>query len=416
MSKWIRNLFVLILIILFLLAFSSSYFSLSIDNLAYVLAIGIDTSTENKLQVSFQFSTAATVGENGSTQKTPTYINTVVASSLSNAINLMNSYTQRQINLSHCKIIIFSEELAKRGISDEIYTLINDTQIRPSANIIVSKCDTKTYLENTKPQTENLISKYYEILANSSKTTGYIPDATLGDFFNRIVCNTCEATAILGGISTQTSTSSQSSQNPENSSMQDSQKDFAVKANESALIDKNMSENIGVAVFKGDKLVGELNALETISYLAIRNDVNRFLVSVPSPYQTDSYLDIYLTPENSVKISVDTSNGTPYLKLKAKFSGRIYSASDNSDFSDPDILKQISDSCNRYLEEVFSDFLYKTSKELKSDICGLGKYALSNFFTTQQFDNYQWLENYKHAFFDVEIDTSVKSGMVLIQT
>ena len=138
MPKLIKNIFIFILIIIFIVAFSSSYASLSMDNLAYVLAIGIDSSDENKLEVTFQFSTTSTVSENGSAEKASTVENSVTASSISNAINLMNGYMGKELNLSHCKVIIFSEEFAYQGISDEIYTLINDTQIRPSANIIVT--------------------------------------------------------------------------------------------------------------------------------------------------------------------------------------------------------------------------------------------------------------------------------------
>ena len=57
MKKLLKKIFILSLIVIFIIAFSSSYSSLSIDNLAYVLAIAIDTSTYNKLEVSFQFST-----------------------------------------------------------------------------------------------------------------------------------------------------------------------------------------------------------------------------------------------------------------------------------------------------------------------------------------------------------------------
>ena len=152
MPKLLRNLFVFLLIVIFIVAFSSSYASLSIDNLAYVLAIGIDTSDENNLEVTFEFSTTTAASESGTTEKTSPVINSVKASSLSNAINLMNSYMGKQINMSHCKVIIFSEELAYQGISDEIYTLINDTQIRPSANIMISKYSAKYYINQTKPE------------------------------------------------------------------------------------------------------------------------------------------------------------------------------------------------------------------------------------------------------------------------
>ncbi|MEI3355903.1 MAG: hypothetical protein V8R81_02270 [Clostridia bacterium] len=200
MVKVLKTLFVLVVIIIFVLAFSNSYNALSIENLAYVLAIENDTSSDNKLKVSFQFSTASPASESGSSEKASTFVNTVTASSLSNAINLVNGYLGKQINLSHCKVIIFSEKIALQGISDEIYTLINDTQIRPSANIVISKCDAKYYIEQTKPELENLISKYYEVFTSSSKYTGYMPDTTIGKFFDSLICTSCEPYAILGGV------------------------------------------------------------------------------------------------------------------------------------------------------------------------------------------------------------------------
>lgn len=406
MNKIIRNIFIFILIIIFMIAFSSSYSSLSIDNLAYVLAIAIDSSDTNKLEVSFQFSTPVSA-ESGSSEKPTPIINTVTASSLSNAINLVNGYLGKQINMSHCKVIIFSEDLAFKGISDEIYTLINDTQVRPSCNIVVSKCSAKYYLEQTKPELENLISKYYEIFASSSKYTGYMPDATIGNFFNSLICQTCEPYAILGGVN---------EKSPNNSEEVDSQKDYTIKANESSITGENLAENVGVAVFKGAQLVGELNALETIAFLNIKNDIDRFLISVPDPQNNNNYLDVYMSPTRAADIKIDTSNQTPYIKVKCELSGRIYSMSENSKYLSSEVLDSISNSCNSYLESMFSDYLYKTSKDFNSDINGMGKDALKNFFTITQYEDYNWPENYKNAFFDVEVNTSVKSGMMITET
>lgn len=407
LNKIVKNIFIFILIVLFVMAFSSSYLSLSIDNLAYVLVIGIDKGKDNNLEVSFQFSTASKASETGSTEKVPTIMDSLEAPSLSTAINLMNSYMGRELNLSHCKVIIFSEELAEEGISEEIYTLINDTQVRPSANIVVSKCNAKLYMEQTSPELENLISKYYEIFTNSSKYTGFKPNATIGDFFNAVICKTCEPVAILGGLSTE---------KPENQGNNHIQENYNVKSNQTPIEGENGSENIGIAAFKDDKLIGELCALETTTFLAITNKVDRFLISVPDPDDVNSYIDIYLYPKGSTSIDVDTSSSSPFIKVKAGFTGKIYSMSNNSQYLDPEILKNLSETCNKYLESVFSDYLYKTSKDFKSDINGFGKYALNNFFTTQDFNDYNWLNNYQNAFFEVQIDTSIKSSMLITET
>ncbi len=416
MNKLVKNIFIFVVILVFISAFSSSYSSLNIDNLTYVLAIGIDSSSDNKLEVSFHFSNPIPAESSASEKSTP-IINTVVASSLSNAINLVNGYQGRQLNLSHCKVIIFSEEIASKGISDEIYTLINDTQIRPSANIIVSKCNAKYYMNQIQPEIENLLSRYYEVFADSSKYVGHMPNATIGDFFNSLICKTCEPYAILGGINKANSktNSSEASDFGDNSN-NNSQKDYNIKANDSSVEGENKVENIGVAVFKGDKLVGELNALETMAFLSIRNKVDRFLVSVPDPLNENEYLDIYLTPKGSSSVSVDTSTNSPYVKVKCKFTAQIYSMSENSKYLSSDILETISNSCNTYLESMFLDYLYKSSKDFKSDINGFGNFAAKNFITTSGFEQYNWLETYKDSFFDVNIETSVKSGMLISET
>lgn len=408
MNKFFKKAVIFIAIVVFIIGFSRSYSSLSIDNLAYVLAIGIDTASDNALEVSFQFSTPVSVSEGGSNEKPTSVINTITASSLSNAINLINGYLGKQINMSHCKVIIFSEELATQGISDEIYTLINDSQIRPSTNIVISKCSAKYYLEQTQPELESLISKYYEIFTNSSKYTGYMPCATIGSFFNSLTCPTCQPYGILGGVQLDASSQETGETN--------SQKDYSLKANNSSITGQNGAENIGLAIFKADQLVGELDALETIAFLNIRNQIERFLISIPSPINNDEYLDIYMSPVKTTEIKVDTSTTTPYVSVKLKFDGRIHSMTENAKYLSPEILDRISSTCNSYLQSTFKDYLYKTSKEFKSDINNFGTSSLKNFFTDKEYKEYNWHENYKNAFFDVEVDTSIKSGMLLTET
>ena len=179
---------------------------------------------------------------------------------------------------------------------------------------------------------------------------------------------------------------------------------------------KRGSENLGLAVFKEDKLVGELDSLECLSYLNINNDCKNFFISIPNPESSSDYLDLYLSPANDNNIDVDISNGSPYIKIKCHYSARIYSLSTDSQYLNNDILNNISNSCNSYLESVFSDYLYKTSRNFKSDINGFGKYALPKFWTASDFTNYNWNKNYKDAVFDIDVDTNVESSILLTET
>lgn len=241
-SNIFKKILIIVLIIIFISSFSASYNSLNIDNSAFVVALGIDKSTSNKLKVTFEFLSTSPSGE--SVSETTPVLNSVECSSITNSINMMNAYLGKKVNLSHCKLIILSEELAKEGISDEIYSLINEVQVRPSANILISKCNTKYYIENSVPSLESLIPKYYDIFPNTSEYTGYTCNATIGDFFNALVCNSCSPYAILGGINTSNNDSSQAQTTD----------DSTIKSNESPITGNRLSQNIGLAVFKDDKL------------------------------------------------------------------------------------------------------------------------------------------------------------------
>lgn len=411
MKKLLKNIFIASITIVLVIAFSSSYTSFSIDNLAFVIAIGIDTGdNDQNLKVSFQIAKPSSASEGTSTQDETSIINTVETSSIYTAINLMNSYIGKELNLSHCKLVVFSEEVATKGISNQIYTLINDVQIRPSTNIIVSKTDAKYYIENSKPSLETLPTKYYEIFPNSSKYTGYTSNATIGDFFNGLTCDTCEPYAILGG------TIDSNIDNLKDYSSSDPLNAGNAKSNQTSISGKRGAENIGLAVFKGDRLVGELTAMETVCFSLIRNHVDGFLITIPDPRNDESYIDIYLFPAKDTKGNVDIINGTPYITVNCKFNGRIYSMKKDAEYLDNTVLDEISKTASKYMELQISNYLYKTSKDFKTDINGFAKYVLRKFNTLTEFERYNWLENYENSFFTVNSDICVKSGFLLTET
>ena len=109
MNKIIRNIFVTLVILVLIMGFNSSYKSLSIDNLAYVIALGIDTGENEKYKITFQFTTGTPNPETGSTEKNPSIVNSVEANSIDSGINIMDAYMAKRLNKgiknSHLKVI-----------------------------------------------------------------------------------------------------------------------------------------------------------------------------------------------------------------------------------------------------------------------------------------------------------------------
>ena len=118
MSKNLITIIVFsILLVIFINGFSASYTSRKLGNLAYVLALGIDVGEKSKLKVSAQFTKSASISPGSGTSAED--IDNIVlvsgeADSIFSALNLLNSYIGKEINLSHCSLIIFSEEFAKQ--------------------------------------------------------------------------------------------------------------------------------------------------------------------------------------------------------------------------------------------------------------------------------------------------------------
>lgn len=126
----------------------------------------------------------------GSSQSQDSTISTVECGSIDSGISLINSYISKKVNLSHCKAIIISEELAYDGISEYVYTLVNNIEIRPDCNIIISRCKAEDYLNNSKPTLESVSARYYEFILNSSEYTGYTENISLSDFYSDLLSTT----------------------------------------------------------------------------------------------------------------------------------------------------------------------------------------------------------------------------------
>lgn len=170
--------------------------------------------------------------------------------------------------------------------------------------------------------------------------------------------------------------------------------------------------NIGLAVFKENKFVGKLDATETLMHLMITNELKNCNLTIPDPENANKTLDLFSTLNQAPQIKVSILNGTPYVQVKLKIDSRISSMHQLSEVTEDQIAK-IEKSAEDYLNANMLNYLYTTSKLFHSDIPGIGKYALGKFSTIEDFNDYNWLEHYEDAFFEVETEVEIKSGFLL---
>ena len=241
-----------LLLTLSILTFSLTgcYDSRTIETLSYAVAIGIDKGDNNLLRLSLQFASPGSSSSNNgsSSQFSSTTVTTVECNTIDSGINLINSYISNQVNLSHAKVIVISESLAVEGIAEYISTFINNVEVRPDCDVIISKCSAEDFLNNSRPTLETLSARYYEQVLSSSQYTGYTDNVSLFEFYSAYKSNVCEPTAILGNINTEAN-------HTFGTSTPYVEIDGSYEAGQTPIKNQANLENMGLAVFKKDKLV-----------------------------------------------------------------------------------------------------------------------------------------------------------------
>lgn len=423
--------YVICIIIFFAVAFSGYLHEQDINDLAYVIAVGFDIGENEELKLTFQISipsenssgSGGSGGSGGSDEKgvSDTLNQTVECNSFDSGLNLANNIISKRLNLSHCKFIIFSQELASRGISNYIYTLENNVELRANCNILVSTDTAEEFINSSTPILEHSTSKYYEVITTSGRYSGYTSNATLNTVYTSIVDSFGGTSTMLGSVQKESSSSEEDSSKDSTSSSEESSSESQSSSSEnkssdgqsSSSGDSSSSSDIiigGLAVFKEDKLVGTLSKEETIPYLIVTNKLKECIISIPSPFVENKSIDLHIYDFSKTKNSVKLNGSGPHITTNADLKCTILSNDFGFNSSSKEDISKLQEAASEYLNNEIMKYYEKTSKEFKSDVSMLGKYAVYYFPTTKDWEDYNWNDKFENATFDVNINIEIESS------
>lgn len=380
---------VIIIVIFCAIIFSGYLHEQDLDDLAYVIAIGIDVGKNNDIEVTFQISIPSENGSNSSSstssssssekESSDTLNKSVECETINSGLDLVNNVVSKRVDLSHCKFVVFSQEIASRGIYEYIYTLENDLELRSNCNIIVSTCDAKEFLDSSNPVLESSTAKYYEIITTASKYTGYTSNVTLNSVFTSISDTFGEICTILGHVQEEES----------------SEPEIVLS---------------GLAVFKGDQMVGTIPVEETIPYLIVTNQLNESTISCYSPFSEDKLMDFHVSVFSNTKHKVSLNGSYPHVTTNIYLDATLLSSSDDFNASSPSDIAKVEEALSNYIKDEVNNYYKKTSKQFKSDISGLGKYVVYQFPTVKDWEEFDWVNKYEQSTFEVNVDVNLNSS------
>jgi len=381
------------------------------ETLGYVVAIGIDKSTENQdeYDITLQFANPSVIsggsseeGGNGSEESIDNI--TVTASGIYPAVNLANHIISKKFVLSHTKLIVFSNEIATAGIKPFLETIGRSPDIRPNTYFAVSKGNAKDFLGTVNPKTEVNPVRYYTMIFENDYS-GFIPQNKSQDFY--FYFDSKERCAVMPMCSKKDEEKGKESKSE---NYQYKSKDY--KAGEIET-DNNEIQVMGTAIFDRDIKIAEIGEIETEIYNILTGAYKTSYVSYKYSKIPNIPITVSQEQEKKPKISVDTASDVPKIKITVYIEADF--SSGTSEFSVEDNIYDFAKEASDEMEGKIKDFLTET-KKIGADIVGFGSYAKRNFLTTADFERYNWKEKYKNAEFKVEVDFKIRRTGLIVRS
>lgn len=400
---------------------TSCFDSREIDDMSYVVALGFDKGETNHLRMTLQFavpakSSSGEGGGNGGGGGGNTSITVVETPTLYAGLNMINTYVSKQVNFSHCKVVVFSRELAMEGIHKYIHAMVRGREFRGSMYVAVSVDTAEEYIRNVIPTLELNPAKYYEMNYNSYKYTGFTGDTTLTNFYLLEECSCRQAYATLVGVSKY--------ETPEEFDLEHSsykgkgrnhplEGDFY--AGSIPKVYDIKSEVMGIAVFDGGKMVGEFDGEEAVYHQMLYGTYNHSYLSIPDPKQPDRFVLLNMKQGRRPTHHVEMVGDKPYIRAKVKLEADILSIQSGINYESVENIGILEKTAEEFLAKGMLRFLEKT-KPIHADLCGFGRDLKNRYLLWEDWVKVHWLKKYENSEFNVDVDLKIRRPGLMVRS
>ena len=381
------------LIVLAVTASGCSYAN-DIDEQAFIIAVGVDKGVKESLSVTFLFSTPSPSqgggeggGESGGDNKNKDMI-TIEAPTIFSAARRLNAIKSKKINLTHTKLIVFSEKLAKEGIKDYVLGLVSSRDFRPTTYICVSKGKTEKYLKSIKPTQDTFIEKYIDHIM-SKTVSDKVGEAYLYYLYFNLLENYSSSMVPLVGVN-----DNKLPDDSEKSTYITDDLDYSKKAGSIPRKSDNKAEVSGYAIFKNDRMVTTLGEFSSTLAKLICNEYYDENFSFYYPH-VENYVTVTIRQKEPPVVKTKIKKGNAVVKINVPIEIKYVDphALNHSDLSS----LSFQDFLEKKLNKKAKSLIKKMQQTYNCDILGIGDHLKKHFLTVKQWENFKWKNKYNSA-------------------
>lgn len=405
-----NNIWRIIILLILLTPLFSGCGGQETDEVALVLAVGIDKGKDVPLELTITVANprAVAAGGGGGGGQEKTFFNfSVDGPSIWQCYVLLNSISSRQINFQHTRCFIIGEELAKEGLGKYLNALVRQREVRRNSTLYICRGKARDFMEKNKPRLEMSPAKQYEFMDRMTAFTGLQPAANLHDFYVTLKSLHSSPTAPLVGLA-----------RGDDKARLKTVKPLLIPYVAGEVPQEKATEGqfIGSAVFREDKMAGYLTGGETRTMLLLQGKFKVSTFTMKDPHREGNVVTLRLRKGKPNEVRVTAKEGVLGIHETIFLEGEFWSIQSGENYEDPKKKKLVEDAFDREMERLARNLIEKTRAKDYGDIFKFDRYYRKELNSWEEWQNLKWKKIYDAAEITVDFKTNIRRPGLLRKT
>lgn len=383
-----RNKKLIPILLLTLLLFSCTGKE-EIDELAMVMAVGIDKTENGTIELTAQVARPSdargNAGAGGGTGEA-IWTATAEGKTIFEAIRNLGRFSSKRVYWGHNMIIVVNEAVARDGIVDIIDFFTRNNELRMRTWIVVSKQKasevvvTKTGLEVIPGESLDRLFRYSPNVAEAPRSD--VMTLTEGFVGEHVHPYLAVVTIVKRG-----------------------------KVGKGEFGSEPQVELSGTAIFRDDKMVGKLNTRESRGFLWFVETLGTPIIPLTCPKE-EGQVSVELR-ENKFELTPQYKKGKPSFKVEVYSDAHLVELGCPTKLEHSEIMKQLEEEVEGYIKKDIEMMLEKTQKELKVDAPRLGRAFQRIYPQHWNMIKEDWDEIFPNVEVEIEVTVDINNPQLL---
>lgn len=427
-----RSLFYTAVLALLSLLLSGCWDRREINDLAFVMAIGVDKGTRpgtfiitSQVAVPSEFASGRG-GEGGggawSSLVPPVWITSIEGETVMDARRRMAEWAPRRGYTAHAEAIVLGKELARQGIAEVLDFFYRHPEFRRTAHLFVADGTAQSILQ-AYPRLDPIPGMAGRSLVRWSPLAGTALPVTLQEAVSTLWAGRTQLVLPRLSLTTgmeyppgQTQPASAQTGNVAASGMgltgDSLPTDRQGKGGEGTGPGPHGRElhMMGGAIFKGDRLVGYFNRRESRGYMWILGKKHGGITVVSSSPGCSGRVAIEIT-RGRARIVPELTNGHLRIRIQVKEEGNVVESLAPLDFTDAKVLRSLERRTATAIRGEIMEALRRAQKDYRSDVFGFGAAIYRRYPRLWRQIEKDWDRIYPDLEVVVEVESKIRRTM-----